>query len=118
MENENIRPWGRYDILLEEPNVKVKKITVNPGGKLSLQYHLYRSEHWVIVSGKGYITKGRVGILVDSENNPFGTHIFIQQGENHRIENTGTKDLVFIETQMGSYLGEDDIIRIEDIYNR
>lgn len=117
MEANNIRPWGRYDILLKEDKLKVKKITVIPGGKLSLQYHLYRSEHWVITSGVGVVTKGDDKYDVEGSI-PWGMHIFIKQREAHRIENTGTGDLIFIETQIGSYLGEDDIVRIEDIYGR
>ena len=114
---DNIRPWGRYDILLEEEKLKVKKITVNPGGKLSLQYHLYRHEHWVIVSGTGIVTKGNEQYEID-DNLPWGQHIFVRQGEVHRIENTGTEPLIFIETQIGKYVGEDDVKRIEDIYGR
>ena len=113
---DNIRPWGRYDILLEEDNLKVKKITVNPGGKLSLQYHLYRCEHWVIISGVGVVTKH--SNKYDINDSPWGTHIFIEQGEVHRIENTGTEPLILIETQIGKYLGEDDVVRLDDVYGR
>lgn len=107
------RPWGCYEILFDSEFTKVKKITVNPGGKLSLQYHKYRNEHWVIVSGTGAVTM---------ENSVFSAkpndHFYIASNIKHRIENSGNEDLIFIETQTGSYFGEDDIIRLEDFYNR
>lgn len=107
------RPWGYYEILLDSEFTKVKKITVKPGGKLSLQYHKFRNEHWVIVSGTGAVTM---------ENSVFSTkpndHFYIASNIKHRIENSGNEDLIFIETQTGSYFGEDDIIRLEDFYNR
>ena len=107
------RPWGYYEILIDEKNCKVKKITVKPGGRLSYQYHYKRSEVWTIVKGEAYM-------LLDDELSlhTYGDTIFIPQGTKHRVENKGQDDLVFIEVQHGSYFGEDDIVRIEDDYNR
>ena len=99
------RPWGYYEILKEKTNYKVKRITVKPGERLSYQYHHKRSEVWTIVSGKATITLD-------------GDTILISQGTKHRVKNKGQDDLVFIEVQHGSYFGEDDIVRIEDDYNR
>lgn len=110
---EVYRPWGHYKILEESENYKIKKIVVNPNGKLSLQKHQHRSEHWVIVSGKAIVTK---------ENNKYTINknesIFISPNEIHRIENNENATLEIIEVQVGDYLGEDDIIRIDDIYDR
>ena len=107
------RPWGKYEVLLDEKNCKVKKITVKPGGRLSYQYHYKRSEVWTIVSGEAYM-------LLDDELSlhTYGETILIPQGTKHRVENKGQDDLVFIEVQHGSYFGEDDIVRIEDDYDR
>ena len=107
------RPWGYYEILIDEKNCKVKKITVKPGGRLSYQYHHKRSEVWTIVSGEAYM-------LLDDKLSlhTYGETIIIPQGTKHRVENKGQDDLVFIEVQHGSYFGEDDIVRIEDDYNR
>ncbi len=107
------RPWGCYEILKEEKNCKVKKITVKPGERLSYQYHHKRSEVWTVVSGIATIT-------LDDEISlhTYGETILIPQGTKHRVENRGTNDLVFIEVQHGTYFGEDDIVRIEDDYNR
>ena len=110
---QEYRPWGKYEILHEEKNYKVKKITVKPGGRLSYQYHHKRSEVWTIVSGEAYM------LLNDELSlHTYGETILIPQGTKHRVENKGQDDLVFIEVQHGSYFGEDDIVRIEDDYNR
>ena len=110
---QEYRPWGKYEILHEEKNCKVKKITVKPGGRLSYQYHYKRSEVWTIVDGVATITlNDKISHYV------YGETILIPQGTKHRVENTGLDDLVFIEVQHGSYFGEDDIVRIEDDYNR
>mgnify|MGYP001160825629 FL=1 len=107
------RPWGMFEILLDSDNCKVKRITVKPGGRLSYQYHHKRSEVWTIVSGEAYM------LLNDELSlHTYGETIFIPQGTKHRVENKGQDDLVFIEVQHGSYFGEDDIVRIEDDYNR
>jgi len=107
------RPWGMFEILLDSDYCKVKRITVRPGGRLSYQYHHKRSEVWTIVSGEAYM-------LLDNKLSlhTYGDTILIPQGTKHRVENKGQVDLVFIEVQHGSYFGEDDIVRIEDDYNR
>jgi mannose-6-phosphate isomerase len=107
------RPWGKYEVLLDTPDCKVKQITVNPGGKLSYQYHTKRREQWTVVSGEAVI-------ILDDEKlfRTVGESIKIPLGAKHRIINEGEEDLIFIEVQTGSYFGEDDIIRIEDEYNR
>ena len=110
---QEYRPWGKYEILHEEKKCKVKKITVKPGERLSYQYHHKRSEVWTIVSGVATITlDGHTASYL------YGDTILISQGTKHRVESTGLDDLVFIEVQHGSYFGEDDIVRIEDDYNR
>ena len=110
---DNRRPWGFYENLADTDNHKVKRITVYPEKRLSLQKHLRRAEHWYIVSGDAVITRGSEDISLTP-----GEHIDIDKGQNHRIENVGTIDLVFIEIQTGDYFGEDDIIRIEDDFGR
>ena len=109
----DIRPWGEYWVLEDAPTHKVKRIQVNPGGRLSLQYHHKRAEVWTIVSGIGTIT-------IDDEIKDYvaGEVAQIPQGAHHRIENKTQEPVVFIEVQHGSYFGEDDIVRIEDDYNR
>ena len=107
------RPWGRFYVLHDERFYKLKRIEVDPKGRLSYQYHLKRSEAWTIVEGTGTITlDGVVNEYVTGET------IIIPQGVKHRIENKGIKKVVFIEVQTGSYFGEDDIVRLEDDYNR
>ena len=107
------RPWGWFEILLEEDDVKVKRILVNANKRLSLQSHKHRSENWTVVQGEALIT-------LDSESNKYrrADSVFIPSGTKHRIENIGKGDVVFIEVQTGSYLGEDDIVRYEDDFNR
>jgi mannose-6-phosphate isomerase len=110
---ENTRPWGEYEILHEANNYKVKKITVNPGGKLSYQFHHKRNEVWAITEGTGIFTLNGVSSICSS-----GMTLNIPTLAKHMIENTGVDPLVFIEVQRGTYFGEDDIVRIEDIYGR
>ena len=107
------RPWGRFLVIHDEPTYKLKRIEVEPGGRLSYQYHNKRSEAWTIVDGVGCIT-------IDGLEKDYlkGDTVLIPLGAKHRIENKGTKKLIFIEVQTGSYFGEDDIIRVEDDYNR
>lgn len=107
------RPWGAYDSIDHGPRFQVKRITVKPGGKLSLQMHHHRAEHWIVVSGTAKVTKGKETFLL-SENQS----IYIPLGEVHRMENPGITPLEMIEVQSGSYLGEDDIVRFEDTYGR
>lgn len=107
------RPWGYYDSIENGPRFQVKRIVVKPGGRLSLQMHHHRAEHWIVVSGTALVTKGKEEFLL-SENES----TFIPIGETHRLENPGAIPLEMIEVQSGSYLGEDDIVRFEDIYDR
>ena len=107
------RPWGTYEDIDQGERFRVKHITVEPGGKLSLQYHHHRAEHWIIVSGTARVTKGsEVSLLSENQS------IYINLGEMHRLENPGKVPLQLIEVQTGSYLGEDDIVRVEDVYQR
>ena len=107
------RPWGRFFVLHDELTYKLKRIEVDPGGRLSYQYHHKRSEAWTIVEGTGVITLDGI----DKEYTK-GQTVLIPQGVKHRIENKSSEKVVFIEVQTGSYFGEDDIVRIEDDYNR
>jgi mannose-1-phosphate guanylyltransferase/mannose-6-phosphate isomerase len=107
------RPWGWYDGVDAGERFQVKRIVVKPGGILSLQMHHHRAEHWIVVSGTARVTKGDATFLV-SENES----TFIPLGTTHRLENPGRVALEMIEVQSGSYLGEDDIVRFEDVYGR
>lgn len=110
------RPWGKYEVLMEKPGYKVKKITVNPNSKLSLQSHDRRAEHWVVVKGKARVTNGKNGDeVLDLKT---GESTFIPIGYKHRLENVEKEKLEIIEVQSGDYLEEDDIMRYEDTYNR
>ncbi|MCD2518894.1 mannose-1-phosphate guanylyltransferase/mannose-6-phosphate isomerase [Massilia sp. G4R7] len=107
------RPWGHYEGIDAGDRFQVKRITVKPGEKLSLQMHHHRAEHWVVVSGTARVTCGeKVSLLSENEST------YIPIGMNHRLENPGKLPLHIIEVQSGSYLGEDDIVRFEDIYQR
>ena len=108
-----LRPWGYYDSIDADDGFQVKRILVNPGAKLSLQKHQHRAEHWVVVKGVATITRGD-DVFVLKENQS----TYIPKGEVHRLENTEETDLEIIEIQTGDYLGEDDIIRLEDDYQR
>ena len=110
----DIRPWGEYFVVEDADTHKVKRIEVKPGGRLSYQYHHKRSEVWFIVSGNGRVT-------LNGEVNDYATGCVIQipQRMKHRIENPSDEEnCIIIEVQLGSYFGEDDIVRIEDDYNR
>jgi len=107
------RPWGSYTVLEEQPRYKIKRITVNPGAKLSLQMHHHRSEHWVVVKGTAKVTCGEKTFLVHENESTY-----ISAGQKHRLENDGVIPLELIEVQNGSYLGEDDIVRFDDVYGR
>ena len=107
------RPWGHYQGIDSGPQYQVKRITVSPGAVLSLQMHHHRSEHWIVVSGTARVTRGEDEFIL-SENES----TYIPLGQKHRLENIGKIPLKLIEVQTGSYLGEDDIIRFEDIYGR
>jgi mannose-1-phosphate guanylyltransferase/mannose-6-phosphate isomerase len=107
------RPWGSYDSIDVGGRFQVKRITVKPGASLSLQMHHHRAEHWIIVSGTGRITRGEeVFTLAENQST------YIPLGVKHRLENPGRLPLELIEVQSGSYLGEDDIVRFEDVYGR
>lgn len=107
------RPWGSYVVLDENVNYKIKRIEVKPGERLSLQKHHHRSEHWIVVSGSAKVTCGELEFVVNVNESTF-----IPIGRNHRLENPGKIPLVIIEVQSGEYLGEDDIVRYDDDYNR
>jgi mannose-6-phosphate isomerase len=107
------RPWGSFTVLDEGNHFKVKRIEVLPGKRLSYQKHSQRAEHWVVVQGTAKVTLDAREIIVTS-----GETIDIAIGAAHRVENPGTDTLVFIEVQHGSYLGEDDIIRLQDDFGR
>jgi mannose-1-phosphate guanylyltransferase / mannose-6-phosphate isomerase len=107
------RPWGYYDSIDAGSRFQVKRVVVNPGAALSLQMHHHRAEHWIVVCGTARVTRGDETFLV-SENES----TFIPLGTRHRLENPGKVPLEIIEVQSGSYLGEDDILRFEDRYNR
>jgi mannose-1-phosphate guanylyltransferase/mannose-6-phosphate isomerase len=107
------RPWGHYETLSLGPRFQVKRIMVKPGGQLSLQSHLHRAEHWVVVEGTATVTvDDRVTLLSENQS------IYVPLGAIHRLENKGKVPLTLIEVQSGAYLGEDDIIRYEDVYAR
>ena len=107
------RPWGAYDSVDVGERHQVKRITVRPGAKLSLQMHYHRAEHWIVVKGTAIVTKGDEEILLTENQSTY-----IPLGVTHRLENPGKTDLELIEVQSGSYLGEDDIVRFEDTYGR
>lgn len=114
--SENVtmyRPWGSYTILAEGEGFKVKKITVNPGAKLSLQMHYHRSEHWTVISGTGKLTLDDKEIVFKENESTY-----IPIAVKHRLENPGSIPLSIIEVQNGRYLGEDDIVRFDDVYGR
>lgn len=110
---EVFRPWGSFDSIDRRDKYQVKRITVTPGARLSLQYHHHRAEHWIVVNGTARVTIGKETRLV-AENQS----VYIPIGETHCLENPGTIPLELIEVQSGSYLGEDDIVRLDDAYGR
>jgi mannose-1-phosphate guanylyltransferase/mannose-1-phosphate guanylyltransferase/mannose-6-phosphate isomerase len=107
------RPWGYYQSVHSGERFQVKRITVNPGAKLSLQMHYHRAEHWIVVNGTALVTRDDETVLLRENES-----IFVPLGCTHRLENPGKMPLNLIEVQSGPYLGEDDIVRIEDVYNR
>ena len=107
------RPWGTYEVLQDADQYKVKRIVVKPGSKLSLQKHFHRNEHWIVVSGTATVTVDTDTFLVRPNESTY-----IKMGQVHRLENHGKIDLVMIEVQVGEYTGEDDIIRVDDVYGR
>lgn len=107
------RPWGTFTVLDEADGFKVKRIEVLPGKRLSYQKHAQRAEHWFVVEGTAKVTLDGVELLVET-----GNAIDIPKGAAHRVENPADTNLVFIEVQQGGYLGEDDIVRLEDDFGR
>lgn len=108
-----IRPWGRFEVLKDTPEFKSKVITVDAGAQISYQSHTKRAEHWTIIKGSGEVVLNEEVIAVKA-----GDHIFVPLKAKHRIRNTGKEPLVFVEVQIGTYFGEDDIVRYEDSYGR
>ena len=113
LHREVYRPWGKYELIHIGERSQVKRITVNPGAKLSVQKHIYRSEHWTVVSGKAKVRNGDKIFLLDENESTY-----IPIGVIHSLENETSQLLEIIEMQTGTYLGEDDIIRLDDKYGR
>jgi len=107
------RPWGAFEILRDTDHFKSKVITVNPHSQLSYQSHSQRAEHWIITRGVGEVVLNDQVIAVKA-----GTHVHIPLGAKHRMRNTSSEELEFVEVQLGSYFGEDDIVRYQDDYKR
>ena len=107
------RPWGSFTVLDEDIGYKVKRISVNSGHKLSLQFHRHRSEHWTVVQGKATVTVGR-----EIKKLKVNESVYIPVKEKHALANEGEELLQLIEVQIGDYLEEDDIVRLEDRYGR
>jgi len=107
------RPWGYYQSVDEGSRYQVKRIVVKPGGRLSLQKHFHRAEHWIVVRGTAEVARDGETLNVHENES-----IYLPIGCEHRLANPGKINLELIEVQTGSYLGEDDIIRIQDVYNR
>ena len=107
------RPWGYYESLAIGPSFHVRRIVVKPDGRLSLQSHMYRTEHWVVVRGTATVTVGRKRREIGENGS-----VCIPRGEIHRLENFSGGDVELIEVQFGTYFGEDDVLRYEDCYGR
>jgi mannose-1-phosphate guanylyltransferase/mannose-6-phosphate isomerase len=107
------RPWGSFTVLEQGPRFKIKRIVVKPGASLSLQMHHHRSEHWVVVSGTAKVVNGERESHVRADESTY-----IRAGTAHRLSNPGSIDCVMIEVQAGDYVGEDDIVRLQDNYGR
>lgn len=111
--NREQRPWGNYQVLFSEPGMQVKRVELNPGHRLSLQKHAQRAEHWTITSGEALATLNDKEITLKR-----GQTLYVPIGAVHRIANSGKSPLVFVEVQLGDYLGEDDIVRLADDFGR
>ena len=111
--NRTYRPWGFYESLIQGDRFQVKRIVVTPGGKLSLQSHFHRAEHWVVVNGTARVTRDNETLILRENES-----VYLPLGCTHRLENPGKIPLTLIEVQSGAYLGEDDIVRVEDTYGR
>ena len=112
METEE-RPWGKFSVLQESSRYKVKRIEVNAGAKLSLQQHFHRAEHWVVVRGTALVEIDNAKVILNENQSTY-----IPLGCHHRLSNPSQDPLELIEVQSGSYLGEDDIVRLDDCYGR
>ncbi|MEI8360602.1 MAG: phosphomannose isomerase type II C-terminal cupin domain [bacterium] len=108
-----LRPWGQYEVLTEDKNFKVKKISVNQKSCLSLQSHKKRAEHWVVVKGVARVVNGDNTLTLKANESTY-----IEANTKHQLANDADSELIIIEVQTGTYLGEDDIVRYEDIYGR
>ena len=113
LHREVFRPWGKYDSIDFKDGYQVKRITVNPGAKLSVQMHYHRSEHWVVVAGKARVHYGEESFDLNINESTYHAKEVV-----HALENLGDVPLELVEVQVGSYLGEDDIVRYEDLYGR
>ena len=113
LNREVYRPWGKYDSIDSGLRFQVKRITVNPGAKLSIQLHHHRAEHWVVVTGTAKVTNGDETLLLTENQSTY-----IALGTIHALENPGLVPLELIEVQTGTYFGEDDIVRFDDKYGR
>jgi mannose-1-phosphate guanylyltransferase/mannose-6-phosphate isomerase len=111
--NKSERPWGFYEVLTVAKRYQVKRIVVNPGQCLSLQKHFHRAEHWIVVSGTAEVTCNETVKLIHENQSTY-----IPLGHTHRLHNPGKIPLEMIEVQSGAYLGEDDIVRYDDVYGR
>lgn len=110
---EDHRPWGYYQVLSDKPDHKVKIIVIHPGKRLSLQKHKKRDEHWYVIQGTALVTMNDTEVTVNK-----GGSVNIKRETLHRVMNSGSENLVFIEVQTGEYFGEDDIERIDDDFGR
>ena len=110
---KDYRPWGWFESLINMPGYQVKRLYVYPGAELSLQSHQHRSEHWVVVCGTATVIRDEETITLESN-----ASVYINAGQKHRLSNNTSDHLIIIEVQTGSYLGEDDIVRYDDVYNR
>ena len=108
-----VRPWGNFTVIEEGENYKVKRLIVNPGHRFSLQYHHRRNEHWIVVAGQARAIRNDEVLILGPDQT-----LYLPIGTVHRLENPGTQPLVIIEVQYGEYLGEDDIVRLADDYDR
>ena len=109
----NYRPWGKFEVLLDNPGHKVKKLTVYPGASLSLQSHKKRAEHWIVVEGTARVVNGKNLLTLKGNQSTY-----ISARSKHQLANPGKNNLEIIEVQTGSYFEEDDIIRYKDVYGR
>ena len=111
--DDSVRPWGRYEVLQENPHFKVKCIWVSPGKRLSYQRHEKRAEHWYFVQGNAEVTLN--GVITHQSA---GDTVTVKIGDLHRVSNVSDREIIFIEVQTGTYFGEDDIERVEDDFGR